>query len=492
MVKIEQMFEAAYASVHPNDPLPDDFKGEGLVPFMNLTREQCQILLALYHVVDPALEPKVPLLFPEMARKFREDRQERNSALSKLARAPEVYTEEVLNLLEVQKAVSMALINNDLDIDLAHKYLKMKPRDTPMEQLTVQEVLSYGILLAGVKNDPKDPQNADNDAASPLQAPNFREAKAYYDYAFDKFNFTMAAVQLGSFYLHEFKDCRGVNCQEGEDPEQISLEYYLKAAKAGNPMAMHKVAWHYDQKGQWYEAIPWYVKAADDGFPDAAHNLGMIYQEGNSKVTPQLEVDLNKAIEYYARGLQYGYGASGTQLGRLFFMLATNKEFRPKLPSTSQYYSNDPQEYFQTAISYFNQANHLVEVESMQFLGMIYGSKDFGRYNIDSAQNLFELAFMASNGGQQSFEYLCRVLSAKRAIIADQIAAEEASAGQSSSAPQKVDAAGLKTCAAKGCGKKETKKDQFQRCAGCKKRYFCSRLCQVNDWKEGHKKACKK
>ncbi|KAF9360125.1 hypothetical protein BGX26_010467 [Mortierella sp. AD094] len=459
---------------------------EGIQPFLNLTREQCHILLALYHVVDPKLEPQVPILFPEMARKFREDIKERNSVVKKLESAPEVYAQEVLNLQEIQKAVSAALISQDMDIEKARAYLKLKPQDTPMEELTIQEVLMNGFLLGGIRED----SAPTGKKASPLSAPKFKKAKEYYDYAFDKFKFSMAAVQLGSFYLHEFKDCNGENCEEGEDPEQISLDYYLKAANVGNPMAMHKVAWHYDQKGQWHKAIEWYIKAADDGYPDSAHNLGMIYQEGNPRVEPKLEVNLSKAIEYYNRGLTYGYSASGTQLGRLFFMLATDKNFREKLPSSDPNYTSDPQEYFQTAISYFNKANHLLDVESMQFLGMIYGSKDFGVYNIESAQNLFELALMASNGAQQPFEYLCKTLSAKRALIADEIARREAAGG--SSAPQVVDPSGLKTCAAKSCENKEAKKDEFQRCGGCKKRYYCSRLCQVNDWKEGHKKSCKK
>ncbi|KAF8983907.1 hypothetical protein BGZ46_009258 [Entomortierella lignicola] len=465
MVHIEEFVE----EVRTQNNIPEG-GSEGIQPFLNLTREQCHILLALYHVVDPKLEPQVPILFPEMARKFREDIKERNSVVKKLESAPEVYAREVLNLQEVQKAVSEALITEDMDIEKARAYLKMKPLDTPMEDLTIQEVLTNGFLLGGIRED----SNPEGKKASPLSAPNFRKAKAYYDYAFDRFKFSMAAVQLGSFYLHEFKDCKGENCEEGEDPEQISLDYYLKAAEVGNPMAMHKAAWHYDQKGQWHEAIKWYTKAADEG-------------KRNQR---EISIEM-KAIEYYDRGLTYGYGASGTQLGRLFFMLATDKNFREKLPSSDPNYTTDPKEYFQTAISYFNKANHLLEIESMQFLGMIYGSKDFGLYNIESAQNLFELALMASNGGQQPFEYLCKTLSAKRALIADEIARREA-AGGSVSAPQVVDPNGMKTCAAKSCENKEQKKEEFQRCGGCKKRYYCSRLCQVNDWKEGHKKDCKK
>ncbi|KAF9369675.1 hypothetical protein CPB97_003399, partial [Podila verticillata] len=454
------------------EPTPSTSSTAAFEPFMGLSREQCHILLALYHVVDPTLEPNVPTLFPEMAQKFAEDRKERNTVSKKLERAAEVYTQEVLNLQEIQKAVFLALVESDMDVDKAREFLKLS-KDKKLEDMTIQEVLTNGFLMGGMRDD--DPSGK---KASPLSSPTFREAKVFYDYAFDKFKFSMAAVQLGSFYLHEFKECQGENCEPGEDAEQTSLDYYLKAAELGNPMAMHKAAWHYDQKGQWHKAIEWYTKAADDGYPDSAHNLGMIYQEGNPNIQPKIEVNLPLALEYYTRGLHYGYAPSGTQMGRLYFMMATDRNLREKLPETDRAYSSDPQEYLMTAISYFDKAATLAEWESLQFLGMIYGSKDFGLYDIDRAQNLFELAFICSNGGQQSFEFLLRTLSAKRTMIAEALAAKEDAGEGSSAVPQKVDEEGKKSCACKGCENKETKKDEFQRCAGCKKRFYCSRLCQ--------------
>ena len=40
------------------------------------------------------------------------------------------------------------------------------------------------------------------------------------------------------------------------------------------------------------------------------------------------------------------------------------------------------------------------------------------------------------------------------------------------------------------CGKKEEPKES-QRCARCRVVYYCSKKCQVEDWKRGgHKQAC--
>ncbi|KAK3828592.1 MAG: hypothetical protein J3Q66DRAFT_435097 [Benniella sp.] len=482
MSKLAAHTEDIIASgILPNTPL------EGLEhvePFLNLTREQSQVLLSLYRVVHPELVAKVPALFSEMSRKLNEDRKERNSTVAKLQHAPEQYAQEVLALQEVQKAVSDALIQSDMDVEKARASLQLKPKDTPKDQLSNKELLSNGFLLGGIR----DTTTTDSTKkSSPLSAPGFREAKTFYDYLFDERKFSMAAVQVGSFYAQEARDCHGENCQEGEDPDQVSIEYFEKAARLGNPMAMHKAGWHYDQKGEFQEAIAWYTKAADEGYPDSAHNLGRIYQEGTPKARQKIDIDLPKAIAFFDRGLQYGYTPSGTQLGRIFFMLSTDKPYRVHLPQSDPNFSRDPQEYMETAISYFNKANHLLDVDSMQFLGMIYGSKEFGRYDLERAQNLFELALMVSQGGQQHYEYLCRTLNARKAMI--YVMEERGGIPQE---PQEVSTEGIKTCAARACDKKEKTKNQFQRCGGCKRRYYCSRECQVNDWKNGHKTACRR
>ena len=46
----------------------------------------------------------------------------------------------------------------------------------------------------------------------------------------------------------------------------------------------------------------------------------------------------------------------------------------------------------------------------------------------------------------------------------------------------------LQTCPT--CGQKEGKPGEFKRCGGCKNVYYCSRKCQVQDWKAGHKQKC--
>ncbi|KAG0270367.1 hypothetical protein DFQ27_008382 [Actinomortierella ambigua] len=456
-------------------------------PFLNLTRDQCHVLLALYHAVDPELEKTVHILFPEVSKKLVEDYKERNTVAKKLERAPEQFLQEYLNLQQVQKAVASALVEADMDIEKACKILKLpkpEPSAESKEKLTVQECLLMGFILGGIRETATPGSSSTTTNASPLSSPNFREAKTYYDMAFEKHGFTMAAVQLGSFYWQEFKAAGGANCLAGEDPEKISAEYYEKAAKAGNPMGMHKLAWHYDQSGDWHKALEWYEQAADCGYPDSAHNVAMIYQEGSQKVEPKIEVNIPLALEFYLRGLNYGYGPSATQLGKLYFQLAGDSSLRSLLPETDRAYSDDPKEYLTTAISYFDQAATLCETDALLTLGMIYGSKDLGMYDIERAQNLFELALLTSEGGKEPFEYLIRTLNARRTLIQGK--------EEKKSKADEPNADGLRTCSMSGCQNVETSKGEFKRCAGCKKMFYCSRACQVNDWKQGHKNKCNK
>ncbi|KAI3671435.1 hypothetical protein L1987_87173 [Smallanthus sonchifolius] len=49
---------------------------------------------------------------------------------------------------------------------------------------------------------------------------------------------------------------------------------------------------------------------------------------------------------------------------------------------------------------------------------------------------------------------------------------------------------GLRMCSYDGCGRPETRKNEFRRCSGCGKVNYCSRGCQAHDWRMHHKVEC--
>ncbi len=51
-------------------------------------------------------------------------------------------------------------------------------------------------------------------------------------------------------------------------------------------------------------------------------------------------------------------------------------------------------------------------------------------------------------------------------------------------------AAPRRRCAAPECDKQETFSDEFKKCASCARVFYCSRACQVQHWRAGHKREC--
>lgn len=51
---------------------------------------------------------------------------------------------------------------------------------------------------------------------------------------------------------------------------------------------------------------------------------------------------------------------------------------------------------------------------------------------------------------------------------------------------------GYRACENRSCFNTDTVEKQLDRCAKCKLAYYCSRDCQVADWKARHKQVCKK
>ena len=83
-----------------------------------------------------------------------------------------------------------------------------------------------------------------------------------------------------------------------EDGLEKAHGWYRKAADAGSPLGMSKLAWLYDE-GHHVEAdseaaLAWYVKAAEAGEPTAMRNVGDHFRDGKG-----VEADIVVAIRWY-------------------------------------------------------------------------------------------------------------------------------------------------------------------------------------------------
>jgi carboxypeptidase C (cathepsin A) len=136
----------------------------------------------------------------------------------------------------------------------------------------------------------------------------------------------------------------------------------------------------------------------------------------------------------------------------------------------------------------------------MMMLGLIFGSKDYGLYDMDKAQNYMELALV--RGDLEAYNYLVRILRAK---MAARVALEKANMENFEKLSQEdqeklirqlakeanADSSAHRQCANVVCDKKEEEPGSFKRCGRCQRVSYCSRECQKEHWKTGHRAVCK-
>ncbi|ORY96248.1 hypothetical protein BCR43DRAFT_491346 [Syncephalastrum racemosum] len=469
-----------------NDTIGDNPASE--VPaFLGLTQQQSALLVALYNETDPEFAKQIPTALPVAAQQLASEFEKRNSVGNKLERAGTEFLEEYKVFESTQQEAVERLSKTEMNIDKAAEGIELG------ESASIKDLLLASFLYGGVRHEPI---NKDDRASmSPVASPNFEGAKTLLERAFEK-GFTMAAVQIGSFYVQEQRLAEGKNLKD-QDPKKLAYEWYTKAASKGNPMAIHKVAF-FQENGYGCDvniksAIANYEKSTAEGYPDSAHNLGLIYQ-GNSPATKPFR-DIKQSLKYLEQGKEWGYAASANALGRLYLLMSKT----PELAKEAGDPGSDKDEYIVTGIDYMEYAADNGDADAMLMLGLIFGSKDYGLYDMDKAQNYMELALV--RGDTEAYVYLVRVLRAK---MAARVALENENLENFSNlsvkdqeklirqlakeaAPETIR---HKQCSNTFCEKKEEKEGDFKKCGQCQRVSYCSRDCQKAHWKAGHKAVC--
>lgn len=137
------------------------------------------------------------------------------------------FQEEYELFEKTQQEAVERLSKTDMNIDKAAEGLDLKNG-------SVRDLLLGSFLYGGVRREPAGPE--DRASMSPVASPNFEGAKKLLESAFEQ-GFTMAAVQIGSFYVQEDKLANGKNLKAGEDAKKLAFEWYSKAAATGNPVS---------------------------------------------------------------------------------------------------------------------------------------------------------------------------------------------------------------------------------------------------------------
>ncbi|KAG2207688.1 hypothetical protein INT47_011808 [Mucor saturninus] len=481
---MEAMSEHMHDGIVGGEPLQ-------IPAFLGMTEQQSRLLVALYNETDPEFAKNMPTALPVAAQQLSSEYEKRNSVGKKLERANVKWADEYKLFDNVQHEAVEKLSTTDMNIDKAAENLELEED----QESSVHDLVLGSLLYGGIRREPSGPD--DRASMSPVASPNFEGAKRLLERALEK-GYTMAAVQIGSFYMQEEKLAAGANLKSGQDPKILAYEWYKKAADASNPMACHKLGFFLENgigcKKDIKRSIEYYQKAYEQGYPDSAHNLGIIYQ-GYVKDTSSFR-DIKKAIEYFERAKQWGYSASCNALGRMYLLMSKNNELAKEAGNPG----SEPEDYVVTGIELMEDAANNGDADAMMMLGLIFGSKDYGLYDMDKAQNYMELALV--RGDLEAYNYLVRILRAK---MAARVALEKENLENfeklSQADREKLirqlakeatpDSATHRQCANMACDKKETEPGSFKRCGRCQRVSYCSRECQKEHWKTGHRAVCK-
>lgn len=111
---------------------------------------------------------------------------------------------------------------------------------------------------------------------------------------------------LGLRYMGHLYGFNKIISNDGNGNAINAIEWYRKAAEAGNVDAMANLGWFIQDTYTWdkekqAEALQWFQRAADQGVASAMTNLGWMYENGKG-VTKSLE----KAFEWYLKGAEAG------------------------------------------------------------------------------------------------------------------------------------------------------------------------------------------
>ncbi len=94
--------------------------------------------------------------------------------------------------------------------------------------------------------------------------------------------------------------------------ERAPEDPFTARAEKGDPSAQHSLAYDFEQRKQYDEAIRWYRRAAAQGFDASAMNLAQLYEKGIG-----VPVDLAAAKDWYRKPMERGNGEALFRLASL-------------------------------------------------------------------------------------------------------------------------------------------------------------------------------
>ena len=194
--------------------------------------------------------------------------------------------------------------------------------------------------------------------------------------AFDRY--LKIAENEGVFAYEDVADAYNYGRGVDIDTDKAMI-WYEKKANFGWPGAQRKLAWLYDKKENYTEALNWHLKAANAGDRVSQSMLGDIYAEGKGT-----HKDLIKAAEWYEKTLtsyEIAFPLIESKLRSTYFNLGLNSSNGEGAPKD-----------LTEAVKWYQKAADMGDASAQNNLGLLYFNGEGVTRDLAVAVKLFRQA----------------------------------------------------------------------------------------------------
>ena len=138
-----------------------------------------------------------------------------------------------------------------------------------------------------------------------------------------------------------------------EEADFANAATYYKKAIAHGVLAYAALGDTYDYRHQYKKAFDVYTEGANKGEAECFARLGFCYENGYV-----IKIDIQKAIEYYAKASDLGVAAAARSLGDLYYFNTPIEDSEIK--------------YVKNALKCYERAFYLGDIEVAKKIGFIY------------------------------------------------------------------------------------------------------------------------
>ena len=235
--------------------------------------------------------------------------------------------------------------------------------------------------------------------------------------------------------------------------------------------------------------LEWLDKAADRNYPPALYELSMSYRYGSGSSKRKSQ---EKANELLLQSANLGHSSANSELAAFYF------------DGTDGFGEDRDEAYFRASVAFalddtnYHAAHELWRFhhdeqnvpESSLYLACYYLNIVANKDENGIASFSYSIALVELIGHLQSGQSLIPGSNALPAIFFWLRKSRDLGHNHARGVLKKWECDGQRYCA--NCSKEAQTGEKFKQCSKCKAEWYCSKGCQVDAWKAGHKNDCKR